>query len=169
MMLHKRMPPGEEAQFDLVLGLKGARCLTRGARLPTVGASARDGIGGRRLTLAVGRPGDVRGCLMISHHVAQLSLAIYGLLLAIGGYIGFRKAGSITSLRAGLIAGVLAFIGAGTVTDNGVLGLKFGAFIAGAMIVVFGIRLARTRKFMPSGMLLGLSVVELLILLVAIL
>jgi uncharacterized membrane protein (UPF0136 family) len=104
---------------------------------------------------------------MISHHVAQLSLAIYGLLLAIGGYIGFR-AGSKTSLRAGLIAGVLAFIGAGTVTDNGVLGLRFGSFVAGAMIVVFGIRLAKTRKLLPSGVLLGLSIVELLILLAAI-
>ncbi|WZO98816.1 TMEM14 family protein [Isosphaeraceae bacterium EP7] len=106
---------------------------------------------------------------MISHHVAQLSLAIYGLLLAVGGYIGFRKAGSTASLRAGLIAGVLAFIGAGTVTDNGVLGLKFGAFVAGAMGIIFAIRLAKTKKFMPSGLLLGLSLVELLILLLAIL
>jgi uncharacterized membrane protein (UPF0136 family) len=106
---------------------------------------------------------------MISHHVAQLSLAIYGLLLAIGGYIGYTKAGSMTSLRAGLVSGVLAFIGAGAVTANGDLGLKFGAIVAGAMIVVFGIRLAKTKKFMPSGMLLGLSVVEILILFAAIL
>jgi uncharacterized membrane protein (UPF0136 family) len=81
-------------------------------------------------------------------------LWIYIVLLLVGGLIGFFKAGSKVSLISSAVAAALLIL-------TGVPGL-FGLAVARALqdlvmatlLVVFAIRLAKTKKFMPSGLML---------------
>lgn len=83
--------------------------------------------------------------------------AIYGILMLAGGIFGFVKAGSKASLAMGIISGILIFAGVallGSAYTTGRAVITFTSFILSG---VFGIRFFRTGKFMPSGMLLVLS------------
>ncbi len=88
-------------------------------------------------------------------------LWIYIVLLLVGGHIGFLKAGSKVSLISSAVAAALLIL-------TGVPGL-FGYSVARALqdlvmatlLVVFAIRLAKTKKFMPSGLMLVVTLAAL--------
>lgn len=88
-------------------------------------------------------------------------LWIYIVLLVVGGLIGFLKAGSKASLyvSAGFAAG-LALCAIPGFLEAGFRSGLANALMA-ALLVVFAIRLAKTRKFMPAGMLLAVTAVVL--------
>ena len=82
---------------------------------------------------------------------------IYGVLLFAGAFIGF-KAGSKVSLWMGLVSSAAVFASLyllNTRADN--IGLLLMTFISGLLSMVFLIRLIKTKKIMPSGMLFILS------------
>ena len=87
----------------------------------------------------------------------DLVLWTYIVLLIVGGMIGFLKAGSKISLILSVaFAAVLSLCAAHVV---------FQAYMAdivlAALLVVFGVRLAKTKKFMPSGLMLIITVAAL--------
>lgn len=88
-------------------------------------------------------------------------LWIYIVLLLVGGMIGFLKAGSKISLITSSVAAALLVLTA----MPGVLTLTFRRNLAdvimAALLVVFAIRLTKTKKFMPSGMMLVLTLAAL--------
>lgn len=92
-------------------------------------------------------------------------LLVYALLLIVGGAIGYAKAKSKASLIAGSVSGGISFIAAGW-TWSGGPGAYLGIALAVAMTIVFGIRLRKTGKFMPAGLLLVVSVLTAVILVV---
>ena len=99
---------------------------------------------------------------MISPTVGQVALGIYAVLLAVGGVIGFVKAGSRPSLIAGLISAVAALLALGLSMGNNRLGVPLGLILSITLFVLFGYRYAvKTRKFMPSGLLAVTSLVVL--------
>ncbi|MCU0772641.1 MAG: TMEM14 family protein [Verrucomicrobia bacterium] len=80
-----------------------------------------------------------------------------GLLLA-GGIIGYLKAKSQVSLITSLVsAGLLALCALRLFVP----GVEYA--LLGALILVFGIRFAKTKKFMPSGMLGAVTVLTLVL------
>ena len=87
------------------------------------------------------------------HPMAVILLWIFIALLVAGGLMGFLKAKSKVSLIASMGSAIpLALVA---------LGQWPGTVAVGVLIVlqaVFFIRLRKTGKFMPSGMLLGVSV-----------
>jgi uncharacterized membrane protein (UPF0136 family) len=88
-------------------------------------------------------------------------LWIYIVLLLAGGLMGLIKAGSKISLvTSATFALLLALCALGIIRPFYVADI-----ILGALVLVFGIRFAKGRKFMPSGMMLGLSAVVLAVLL----
>lgn len=90
--------------------------------------------------------------------LGQAALAVYALLLAAGGYVGYVKAGSRPSLIAGSASAAVALV-ALALTFAGGFGFWIGLILAAALAAMFAIRFRKTGKFMPSGMLLGVSVI----------
>jgi uncharacterized membrane protein (UPF0136 family) len=85
---------------------------------------------------------------------------IYVALLVVGGLMGLLKAGS----RVSLISSLAFAIPLLTVTF-GYLPPIVAQVIPGLVAVVMGVRLAKTKKFMPAGMTLIVSVLALVALL----
>jgi uncharacterized membrane protein (UPF0136 family) len=90
-------------------------------------------------------------------------LLVYGILMLLGGLMGAR-AGSRVSLIAGVVSGLL-LVGAWWLSrTQPTAGLWAGTFITFALCASFAMRLYKTGRFMPSGALLTVSVVALLLL-----
>ena len=84
-------------------------------------------------------------------------LWIYIVLLVVGGLIGYFKAKSPVSLiMSVLFAVALSLCAAGIIFKEYVADI----FLA-ALLVVFAIRLAKTKKFMPAGLMLVLTLITL--------
>ncbi len=88
----------------------------------------------------------------------QVALGVYALLLGAGGYMGYARAGSRPSLIAGMASAVVALIALG-LTFLGGFGFWIGLILAVALTGMFAVRFRKSARFMPSGMLCGLSVV----------
>lgn len=81
----------------------------------------------------------------------------YAFVVALGGVIGYVKAGSVPSLMAGLVFGALASIGAYQTSQdphNYYLSLAVSGVLAGLM----GYRFAHSSKIMPAGLVAILSI-----------
>lgn len=94
----------------------------------------------------------------------QIVLVVYALLILVGGLMGAR-AGSRASLIAGSASGTLLLAALVVSLFHMAAGLWIGTGVSLVLSVVFGNRLAKTGKLMPSGMLLAVSIVALLVLL----
>ena len=88
-------------------------------------------------------------------------LWIYIILLLLGGLMGFLKAGSKVSLITSAVAAALLVV----TTIRGLFQPNFRQGLAdaimAALLIVFAIRLAKTKKFMPSGLMLILTLAAL--------
>ena len=88
-------------------------------------------------------------------------LWIYIILLLVGGLIGFLKAGSKVSLITSAVSAAALIV----TNIPGLLGpgLARGAanVIMAVLLVVFAIRLGKTKKFMPSGLMLVITALAL--------
>src|SRR5947209_1200384 len=92
--------------------------------------------------------------------VANVTLGIYALLLAVGGLIGFVKARSRPSLVAGTVSALAALVALGLSATGSPLGRPLGLLLADVLFVFFGSRFARkNRKFMPGGLMTVVSLV----------
>ena len=77
----------------------------------------------------------------------------YAVFLFVGAYFGWKK-GSSVSLAAGLGSGLLMVFSLWLMTLNPRGAYVFIACLTGVLSIVFLIRLIKTHSFMPSGMLL---------------
>jgi uncharacterized membrane protein (UPF0136 family) len=97
------------------------------------------------------------------HDFANKVLWVYIILLLVGGLIGFFKAKSKVSL---ITSAVFAAILVLTVVP-GVFQPAFARGLANVimalLLVVFAIRLAKTKKFMPSGLMLVVTIAALVL------
>lgn len=92
-------------------------------------------------------------------HSAQLLLALYVVFLGVGGLVGYRKVDSRASLIAGNTSAVLclAALVYSLVVDTE-HGLQAAAILTLVLTIYFNYRfVAKTRRFMPSGLLAIIS------------
>ncbi len=97
--------------------------------------------------------------------MAVIASSIYGVICIIGGVIGYLQAKSTPSLISGSISGILMLISSYLITQ----GLEWAFLMAGAitllLIIVFSVRLKKTGKFMPAGLMIILGVITLVLVL----
>ncbi len=101
---------------------------------------------------------------MLTLTACQVALGAYAVLLAVGGAIGYLKAGSRPSLWAGLGSALVAVVALLISVRNPQWGMGLAALLAFLLAGFFGYRfLVKTRKFMPAGLLAVLSVAMLVL------
>ncbi|CAN5663617.1 hypothetical protein BH10CYA1_BH10CYA1_51900 [soil metagenome] len=77
------------------------------------------------------------------------------ILVAAGGAMGFVKAKSKASLISGVVSGVILAVMFAVAMMGHAKEATIGAFITYTLLdTVFAIRLKKTRKFMPAGLIL---------------
>ena len=91
--------------------------------------------------------------------VGQIVMGVYGVLLIAGGVMGYVKSKSRVSLFAGAIAGGLCVGATWLSLDQPAEGFTIGSLVALLLTGVFINRFAKTRKFMPAGMILVMSAI----------
>lgn len=88
-------------------------------------------------------------------------LWIYIVLLIVGGLIGFLKAGSkISLITSSVSAAVLIIASIPSLFQPGIREILIETILA-VLLVVFAIRLTKTKKFMPSGLMVVLTLATL--------
>ena len=88
----------------------------------------------------------------------QIILLVYVLLLEMGGLMGFLKAGSKASLIASSIFAVVLLL-----FVFGVLPFAYNWIVLVFLLVFFGMRLAKSKKMMPNGMMVVLTILALVL------
>ncbi len=94
-------------------------------------------------------------------HYANVILWIYIVLLLIGGLIGFLKAKSKVSITTSTIFAALLVLTAVPGLLDSAFARNLANIIMAVLLVVFAIRLGKTKKFMPSGLMLILTIIVL--------
>ena len=91
----------------------------------------------------------------------NIVLIVYGFFLILGGFMGFKK-GSKVSLIMGLSSGILVLFGVWLLTIMPKVAWASLMCLIAALSVIFTSRLIKTRAFMPSGMLLVITLAVLI-------
>lgn len=87
-------------------------------------------------------------------NIAVIATLAYGVLAGLGGIWGYIKSQSKPSLISGCISGILLVVAAAIQIQGNDLGLLLSKIVTLLLVVVFVIRLIKTSKFVPSGLML---------------
>jgi uncharacterized membrane protein (UPF0136 family) len=88
------------------------------------------------------------------------SIVIFAILVLVGGIMGFVKGKSKASLIAGVSSAGLLFWCALTAHGHSQNGIMRALLVIAVLEGIFVVRLVKTKKFMPSGMMLILCLLE---------
>jgi uncharacterized membrane protein (UPF0136 family) len=88
---------------------------------------------------------------------------VFGALTIIGGVIGYVKAGSVASIIAGAISGILLLIAGWILPNNRTIGLAIAFVVSLLLATQFVPKLIRTGKVMPAGLMSILSVIGIVV------
>ncbi|MEH1837510.1 MAG: TMEM14 family protein [Nostoc sp.] len=85
----------------------------------------------------------------------------YGILAIAGGIIGYIQARSKISLLSGSISGLLLLLAAYFQLQGQTWGSILAVIVTTVLVIVFAVRLVKTRKFMPAGLMTILGILVL--------
>lgn len=111
------------------------------------------------LTLAV----KSKSTDVLTMNLSIIAAFTYGILAIAGGIIGYTQARSRVSLLSGSISGLLLILAAYLQLKGQTSGSILAVLVTGVLVVVFAFRLAKTRKFMPAGLMTILGMFALVV------
>lgn len=94
--------------------------------------------------------------------IAPVLTLLYGILSIVGGVIGYKQAGSKVSLISGCVSGLLLLIGAYLMFGGAQFGPVISGLVSLLLVIVFIVRLIKTKKFMPAGLMVIVGVANLI-------
>jgi uncharacterized membrane protein (UPF0136 family) len=97
----------------------------------------------------------------------RLYFLVFGALTIIGGVIGYVKAGSLPSIIAGGVTGVLLLVAGWILPANRMTGIVIALIISFLLAAQFIPKFIRTGKAMPAGLMSILSVIGIVVAIVA--
>jgi uncharacterized membrane protein (UPF0136 family) len=98
---------------------------------------------------------------------AKIYFIAFGALTIAGGIVGYVKAGSVASIIAGSITGILLLVAAFLLPQHRAIGLATAFIISLLLAAQFVPKFIRTGRAMPAGMMAILSVIGLVAAIVA--
>lgn len=98
---------------------------------------------------------------------AKIYFIVFGILTIAGGVIGFVRAGSVASIIAGAITGILLLIAGWVLPEYRAVGLATALVVSLLLAGQFIPKFLRTGKAMPAGIMSLLSVVGIVMAIVA--
>ena len=95
--------------------------------------------------------------------LAKIYFIIFGILTIAGGIVGYVKAGSMASIIAGSISGVLLLLAAWLMPEHQVAGLAVALVVSLLLAAQFIPKFFRTFKVMPAGLMSVLSALGIIV------
>nr|AVH79573.1 hypothetical protein [Nostoc sp. PCC 9448] len=98
-------------------------------------------------------------------NLSVIAAIAYGMLAIIGGIIGYLQARSQVSLVSGVASGVVLLVAAYLQLQGQFWAVILATCVTAALVVFFALRLAKTRKFMPAGLMtiLGMAALAVMV------
>lgn len=94
---------------------------------------------------------------------AKIYFIVFGILTIVGGIVGYVKAGSVVSVIAGSIAGMLLLGAAWLMPDHQAAGLIVALVVSVLLAGQFVPKFFKTYKVMPAGLMSALSVIGIVV------
>jgi len=98
---------------------------------------------------------------------AKIYFILFGVLTIAGGVVGYVKAGSMASIIAGSITGVLLLVAGFVLPEHRAIGLATALIISLLLAAQFVPKFIRTGRVMPAGTMSILSVIGVVVAIVA--
>jgi uncharacterized membrane protein (UPF0136 family) len=98
---------------------------------------------------------------------AKIYFIVFGVLTVVGGIIGYVSKGSVPSIVAGSVAGILLLVGALLLPNHLLAGLAIELIVSLLLAGQFVPKFIQTGKAMPAGMMSILSVIGIITAIVA--
>jgi uncharacterized membrane protein (UPF0136 family) len=98
---------------------------------------------------------------------AKIYFIVFGALTIVGGIVGYLKAGSVASIIAGSITGILLLVAAFLLPEHRTIGLATALIVSLLLAAQFVPKFLRTGRVMPAGMLSILSAIGIIAAIVA--
>jgi len=95
---------------------------------------------------------------------AGIAALVYGVLVLIGGIVGYTTAGSVVSAMAGSIFGLGLIASAVALLKSKPVGFYTALGLAGVLTIFFGYRFIQTGAWMPGGIMALVSLAALILL-----
>jgi len=98
---------------------------------------------------------------------AKIYFIVFGALTIVGGIVGYLKAGSVASIIAGSITGVLLLVAAFVLPEHRMVGLATALIVSLLLAAQFIPRFLQTGRVMPAGIMSVLSAIGVIVVIVA--
>ncbi|PYI83037.1 MAG: hypothetical protein DME54_09710 [Verrucomicrobia bacterium] len=106
-------------------------------------------------------------CSRVPMEATKIYFIVFGVLTIAGGIMGYVKAGSVASIIAGSVTGVLLLVAAFLLPEHRAAGLATALIVSLLLAAQFIPKFLRTGRLMPAGMMSILSAIGLIVALVA--
>lgn len=98
---------------------------------------------------------------------AKIYFIIFGVLTVAGGVVGYVKAGSVASIIAGSVTGVLLLVAAFLLPEHRAIGLATAFIVSLLLAAQFVPKFIQTGRIMPAGTMSVLSVIGIIVAIIA--